>query len=156
VLRYIVGLQDDRRYALTPKALKTDANIKQIMPNAMKIVLDTNFLMIPGQLGLDIFSELERICDFSYKVFIVEETIKELEKIAEKAKTSDKKAVRIAKELIKTKKIGIIPAKEGYVDDLLVELSKSEDIIVATNDTELKKRLKRAIILKQKKYLSMI
>ncbi|MBW2991754.1 hypothetical protein KY345_00870 [Candidatus Woesearchaeota archaeon] len=29
-----------------------------------KIILDTNFLLIPGQFKIDIFSEIRRICDF--------------------------------------------------------------------------------------------
>ena len=43
-----------------------------------KIILDTNFLMIPAQFNVDIFSEIHRICDFKYELYIIDKTIDEL------------------------------------------------------------------------------
>ena len=43
-----------------------------------KIILDTNFLLIPAQFNVDIFSEIERICDFQYQLCIVDKTLSEL------------------------------------------------------------------------------
>ena len=57
-----------------------------------RIILDTNFLMIPGQFHVDIFSELGRICNFNYKLYIFEESINELRNIINNAKGKDKKA----------------------------------------------------------------
>ena len=45
----------------------------------MKIILDTNFLMIPSMFKVDIFSEIERICDFKYELCIVDKTLDEKE-----------------------------------------------------------------------------
>ena len=46
-----------------------------------KIILDTNFLLIPVQFGVDIFSEFDRICNFKYELVVVPETVTELEGI---------------------------------------------------------------------------
>ncbi len=45
------------------------------------IILDTNFLLIPAQFKVDIFSEVERICNFRYQLVIIDKTLEELEDI---------------------------------------------------------------------------
>ena len=141
------------------------------MPIYKKILLDTNFLMIPGNFGIDVFEEIERISNFSYKLYILDKTIDELEKLPEKTKkqrTKTKIAVNIAIKLIETKvkegKLNIIPTKTDiklnekfnnmYVDDIIKELK--DEYIIATTDIELRKHLKRVIILRQKKYLELL
>ena len=127
------------------------------MLKIQKIVLDSNFLMIPGQFGVDIFEELRNKLDFPYKLFIVKNTIAELNKIIEKAKNRDKIAARIGLELIKTKSINIIDCDESaIVDDELVMLS-NDGCIIATQDKELKSRIaNKKIVLRQKKYIELV
>ena len=137
------------------------------MPEYRKILLDTNFLMIPGNLGVDILKELDRVCNFNYKLYIVDKSLDELKKLPEKArkeKTTTKIAVNIAFKLIelltKEGKINIIPAKtderlkDKYVDDVIKSLA--DEYIIATTDSELKKHLKRMIILRGKNHLELI
>ena len=73
------------------------------------IILDTNFLMVPAQYKVDIFSEIERICGFSYELVVPDVVVKELEKIA--AGQKGKAAARMALQLIKFKGIKIIYLK---------------------------------------------
>jgi len=121
-----------------------------------RIVLDTNFLMIPGQFGTDIFEEMKTL-DFSYTIHIVSGTLAELDKINEKDKSKDKIAAKIGKGLVKAKTINIIDFPNENVDDALVELSKEPDVIVATQDAELKRRLHgKKLILRQGKYLRVV
>ena len=124
-----------------------------------KIILDTNFLLIPLQFRVDIFSELNRICNFNYKIFIFEQTINELKNIMEKQKGADKKAAQFALKLVKLKNIGIIKSGETDVDKLILE-SASNDTITATQDVKLKKQLLEkgasVIILRQRKYLQLL
>ncbi|PIN80241.1 hypothetical protein COV16_01220 [Candidatus Woesearchaeota archaeon CG10_big_fil_rev_8_21_14_0_10_34_8] len=119
-----------------------------------RIYLDTNFIMIPAQHKVDIFSEIEKIMHEKYQLYIVERTLKELEFIAQNGKQKEKLQVKLAKSIIKTQNIKIDTSdQETSVDDLLVELSKKGHI-VATQDIGLKKRIKENIItLRQKKYL---
>ena len=69
-----------------------------------KILLDTNFLLIPSQFKVDIFSELERICIFNYKLYVLDKTVDELKYIIEKQKGKHKEAAKIGLQLLKLKK----------------------------------------------------
>ena len=121
-----------------------------------KIILDTNFLLIPANFRVDIFSEIEKLADFHYGLFILDKTIEELKKIIVEQGGKHKFAAKLALELIKAKKINIINTGEGTVDNLLLE---QKDAIIATSDKELIKKLKtkhiKIIRLRQKKYLKM-
>ena len=123
-----------------------------------KIIIDTNFLMIPIQFRVDIFSEFSRICNFNYKLFIFEQSINELKNIIEKQTGKNRKAAQFALKLIKLKNINIIKSKRKNVDSLILK-NASNDTIVATQDSHLKKKLLEkgasVIILRQKKYLQL-
>jgi len=122
------------------------------------IILDTNFLLIPAQFNVDIFSEIERICDFPYQLCIVDKTLSELDSIIENQRQKYKNSAKLALKLLKSKAVKIIKTKKDkYVDDLIFDLAENADIIIATQDKELKKRLKNPIItLRQKKYLKIL
>jgi hypothetical protein len=121
------------------------------------VILDTNFLMIPASLKVDIFTELDRICNFQYEVFIVDKTIDELAKIQKEQKGKYKKEAQVAMALIGQRKINALKTPDGHADDLILDLAKEKDYIVATQDTAFKKKLKEnnipIIFLRQKKYL---
>ena len=125
-----------------------------------KILLDTNFLMIPLQFRVDIFSELDRICNFNYKLYIFEESINELRNIIGNSNSSgkDKKAAQITLKLIKFKNVNLIRSKKKDVDSLILENSEKYDII-ATQDKNLKRKLVEKgvslIVLRNKKYLML-
>ncbi len=130
-----------------------------------KIIIDTNFLVSAIRFKIDIFSGLQRICDFKYTICIVDGTIDELEKLAETGNPKDKIAARISLELIKKKKIKITktPSKNKRVknvDLLILNLIKKGNFIVATQDKELKREIGKKgvplIVLRQKKYLKLI
>ena len=110
------------------------------------IILDTNFLIYCAKYKIDLFSEIDRLCHFPYKVVILDKTIEELNKVKPKE-------LNLIKRYIE--KIEVIKSKESYVDEDLIGLSK-EGCIVATQDLQLKKKLKGPmIIIRQKKYLKM-
>ena len=122
-----------------------------------KIILDTNFLLIPGLFKIDIFSEIKKIANFPYKIYIIDGTVGELRRIVEdkNAKVKDRTNAKIGLELIEAKNISKIESKNN-VDDAIVDFSDKETI-VATSDKELKRRLRkkgvRIINLRKKQYL---
>ena len=124
-----------------------------------RIIIDTNFLMIPYQFRVDIFSEFSRICDFNYELFIFEKSINELGNIIEKQSGIDKRAAKLALKLIRLKNINILKSSDKDVDSLILE-SLNKDTIIATQDILLKKELLKkgafVIILRQKKYLQLL
>ncbi len=122
-----------------------------------KVILDTNFLLVPGQFSVDIFSEIDRLMDFPYQLEVLKGTLPELKKINDTGSTKDKMAAKLAVVLIKQKGLKMVANySTDNVDDSIVRLA-NKDTYVATQDKELKSRLKKKgvkiITLRQKKYL---
>ncbi|MGC9514487.1 PIN domain-containing protein [Methanocrinis sp.] len=103
----------------------------------MKVLLDTNALMVPGQFGLDVFRELEEL---GYRSFLVPSPVlSELEALARVADSRrDRTAARVGLALASG--CEIVEAS-GEADDCLVDLAQNEGAAVFTNDKELKKKL---------------
>ena len=124
-----------------------------------KIVLDTNFLLIPGQFKVDIFSELQRICHFNYELCIYEGSMDELKNITKAGSGRDKSAAKLALQLIRAKSIKTIKSDEKYIDLAILD-NAGRDSIIATQDIQLKKKLlekgSSVVILRQKKYLRLM
>ena len=129
-----------------------------------EIYIDTNFLLIPAQFGVDIFDEISRICDFKYSLFVLQESIDELNKIVSEQKGRDKAAAKLALRLIaqkaKEKSLNITTFSKGTgVDDILVSVAGIKTLI-ATQDADLKKRVKlkrgKLIILRSRTHLEII
>ena len=99
------------------------------MAESRKIVLDTNFLLIPGQFGVDIFTEIQRTCDFPYELHIMETTLKELKDIMEKSAGTAKQAAKLALELVKAKDINIISSDVAYVDKAILDTVDENTIV---------------------------
>jgi len=127
-----------------------------------KVIIDTNALMAISEMGLDIFSAIDEACDFKYKLFILEGTVKELEKVVQEQRGRFKQAAKLALALLKKKQesnqVSIIkdPDPSKYVDDNLVALSK-EGYLVLTQDVELKKKLiKPYLTIRQQKKVMVV
>jgi rRNA-processing protein FCF1 len=139
----------------------------------LRVILDTNMLLVPGQFKIDIFTELERVIEEPYEIVILQKTFDELQKIEDTGSGEDKRAAKLAKHLIQHNADGkssssqaanckglkiIKDSSDSYVDDAIVEIAE-DDTVVATNDGGLKRRLLehgvRVIYLKQQQYLTM-
>ena len=126
--------------------------------NYKKILLDTNFLLIPYQFKVDIFAQIDRIMHFQYKIFVLDKSVEELKKVIEGQKGKSKDAAKIALKLIAIKNIGIIKTEsDKKTDDIILDIAKEVKYIVATQDKDLKRRLINqgieVIVLRQKKIL---
>ena len=124
------------------------------------IFLDTNFLLACFQFKVDIFDEIDRLVHEAYALYILEKTIEELKSVKEKQAGKSKAAAKFSLTLIASKKLAIYPVSQDVtnksVDDILFELSEKEGIMIATQDQELKNRLKNRcpiLTLRQKKHL---
>ena len=125
------------------------------------VVPDTNFLLVPGQFGVDIISELNRILDVRFKILIPNVVLQELEVVEQKTRGKDLLAVRMAKKLaerFETVEIGRFG--ERPIDDQIFDFAvKNERVIVCTNDKGLKKRLREngvpVVYLRSKKILEL-
>lgn len=145
---------------------------------AMKkiVLLDTNFLLIPAQFRVDIFAELQRLCNFSYEAAVLAATVDELEGIIgnKAASAKDRNAAKLGLQLMKAKGVKIIGVDKGATGGsaLIAErkVFKSTDkaildfaasgrgsVVVATQDRLLREKLKSAgvavVVLREKQYL---
>ncbi len=126
-----------------------------------RIILDTNMLLVPSQWKVDIFSELERICFFPFEVATIGQAIMELNRILNSGKGKPHREAALALAMIKRKNIKQLPSPPALdADSSLLALGKEKDTIIATQDQELKRMLKRqgtpVITLRAKKYLIMV
>ncbi|MEM5793574.1 MAG: DNA-binding protein [Candidatus Aenigmatarchaeota archaeon] len=122
-----------------------------------RLILDTNFLMIPHVFGVDIFEEISKLVDERHELVVFSSTIKELENIIKRGGKEGISA-KIALELIKRKGVKIIQNR-GSTDEDIIE-GADNNTIVATNDRDLIKRLKdkniKVIYLRGKNRLEMM
>ena len=96
----------------------------------MKILLDTNFMMVPNQFGVDIFEFLK-----DYEIFTLSACVDELKKLAKK-KGKDGLAAKIALKLVKEKNIEIVKVIDKG-DRAILDYATLDDCSVGTNDKEL-------------------
>lgn len=128
----------------------------------MQIVVDTNFWLIPGQFRVDIFADFERLCGAKATVSTLSASVDELEKLTKNAKNiAQRQAAKLGLQLIKAKKVQIIPVDHGYADDAIVAHARANmPIAVATQDQGLKSRLKplgvALIVLRARSHLELI
>jgi rRNA-processing protein FCF1 len=123
----------------------------------IKFLLDTNFLMVPGQFRVDVFEQLRRLamCDF----FVVDLSIDELDKLAKKG-GKDAGAAKVGRILVRREGVRVIPSgKAGNADEAIRRVAKREGMVVCTQDAELKAALRRRGVriatLRQKKYVEL-
>ena len=123
----------------------------------LKILLDTNFILdtLRYKLDFSIFQDLEEKAE----LFITSETLREIKSIANR-RTKEGRLAMIVLKLIKSQKINIIQSQRKEVDEDLIYLAKKEGFIVATNDKDLKEKLKkenvRVVCLRNKKKIEVV
>lgn len=106
------------------------------------VILDTNFLLIPFQFKIDIFSEIEYLLEISYELAISSSSISELKKIS-KQKGKNGIAAKLALKMLDAnkEKIQVVQSRRN-VDDWIVDYAQQKGAIVCTNDSKLRNRLK--------------
>ncbi len=122
------------------------------------ILLDTNFLVECARNKIDIQTELTRILDFSFEVAILDRTMDEIDDIVARGK-KEGQAAKLARTILMTKRVTVIPTEGGHTDKLLVQMA-DENHIVATMDKALKQQLKKkkqdVVIIRGKNRLGIV
>ena len=120
------------------------------------VVLDTNFLLAPYQLKLDVISGIDDAMREPYELCILEGTLEELEQILRNGQKKEREAAKFALAFLKAHPLRILPSK-GLVDEALIDLDNSH--IIATQDSALRSRLrkqgKQTLYIRQKKYVKL-
>ena len=124
-----------------------------------KVILDTNFLLLPIEFNLDIFEVIPEVLEDKVEFFIVDKSLNELTNLA-KGRGKAGMAARVAMSLLQKKDVKVVKTKDDEsCDDAIVRVAVTLGAIVATNDKNLRKKLKdfnvKTIYLRSKKHLEL-
>ena len=114
--------------------------------------------MVPAQFGVDIFEEMTALLNRKTEPTVLTPTYMELQKIATSKHPKRSLEARLALKLAEKCQIVKVESSAGEtVDDLIVRLAEKWKCLVATNDRELRRKLKKkmvpVIFLRQKTHL---
>lgn len=117
-----------------------------------KILLDTNFLVAPFQFSFDIYDELEKKFPYT-ELYTLDDALQEAKSI------KSGRYKELVPKMLEKQGVEVLETEgEGIVDDLIVEIA--DDFIVATNDKELKRRLKKngrpVVIIRGKNHIELV
>lgn len=124
------------------------------------VILDSNFLFVPLRFGVDIFEELHRLLGEPLRCLVPEPVIGELRLLRLDAKPSFRKEIEFALGLVEKCEVLDEDQLAGEtVDDFILRIATQTGHPVATNDSELRRRLREAgvpvIYLRQRAFLEI-
>ena len=124
------------------------------------MILDSNFLFVPSQFSVDIFKELENLISQRLDPVLLSPTHMELLKIVEEGSPKMRQQASLALKLAeKCHMVNVEQCFRETHDDVIVRVAKDWRCPVATNDRELRKRLRiisvPVIYLRQKSHLEV-
>jgi rRNA-processing protein FCF1 len=127
---------------------------------AIRIIIDTNFLFIPSEFRLDIFEELNNSLGQRVTPIILSPTYQELQKLATSKSIKLSKQAQLGLKLAEKCQIVEVKRKGNESnDDLILRVATEWKCPVATNDMELRRRLRKAgdtvVFLRQKSQLAV-
>jgi len=113
----------------------------------LRIIIDSNFLLVPAQLKLDIFEGLMNLLNQNYESIVLSTTIDELRSIVKRGAPKLRKQAEMALKLAEKCSLVSVDRKTGETnDEVIIRVAKQRKWLVATNDSELRKRLRNISI----------
>jgi rRNA-processing protein FCF1 len=103
------------------------------------VILDTNALMMPVELDVRVFEELDRLVGADADLVTPRAVVAELEKLAEEGSGVEATAANVGRDLVS--RCRVVETGVSYADDAVVELAETEGGYVLTNDRPLRDRL---------------
>jgi rRNA-processing protein FCF1 len=104
----------------------------------MRVVLDTNALMMPVELNVRLFDELDRILPPGYELFVPEAVLDELSKLSS-GNGEEATAASVGADL--AERADPVEHDADYADDAVLEVARELEATVVTNDRPLRDRL---------------
>ncbi len=124
----------------------------------VRVLLDTNALLIPAQFGIDLYTELLGIFG-DFEPITLEEVVDELTGLA-RGRGRDAAAARVGLALARRSTIVPSGSSAESVDERILEYARQEGCIVVTNDRELRKALLRegvdVVSMRRRKTLDLV
>ena len=125
----------------------------------VRVILDSNFLMMPIQFHIDVFRELDELLNQKVETVTPSPVYEEIKRIA-CGKSKLAKEAKLALKIAEKSEVFEVKLGPGEsTDDLIVRLASEWGCLVATNDRELRRRLRDltvpVIYLRQKSRLAI-
>lgn len=111
----------------------------------LKVLLDTNFLMIPIRFGVDIFSEMTGLLEVVVEPVVTQSVLDEIHLLLQGAKPSFSRELEFALKM--SSQCTVIDDKRRLhekVDDSLIRIAMDNGFIVGTTDADLRRKLRAA------------
>ena len=135
------------------------SNLAKPRKEILRIILDANFFFIPVQFRLDIFEELANLLNKRFEAVLLSSTKIELEGLAKSNPKVGNQALLALKFAEKCKFVTVDKMPDETYDDVVIRVASDWNCPVATNDKEMKKRLRKngvaTIFLRQKRRLAL-
>lgn len=125
----------------------------------MEILLDTNFILTCAKQKVDFFSLTNETIDERTNWIVPSEVLEELKELSVRRGISgaDKDAAKLGLEIVKLINPDIISINNKNVDQGIIDYIKGKDIVLATLDKELKKKVKnRVMVIKNVRRIEII
>jgi len=109
----------------------------------LKIIIDANFLFVPLKFKIDVFEGITRLLNKKFEPILLSTTQHELQRMAETGSPQIRKQAAAALKLAETCKIiDVKKLSEETNDDVILRIAPEWKSAVATNDRELRKKLR--------------
>ncbi|MCD6229360.1 MAG: 30S processome protein Utp24 [Candidatus Diapherotrites archaeon] len=130
-------------------------------PGALVVIFDTNMLLVPAQFGIDVFTQIKQKLSSKTRFVTIGAVEEELEKISAKS-PKYKKIVELTRKIMKKEDVVALDGPKmffGPTDDAIIQYALEMHGIVATNDKELRAKLRkkgiRCAFLRSKKFIEI-
>ncbi|MBS7642701.1 MAG: 30S processome protein Utp24 [Candidatus Bathyarchaeia archaeon] len=109
----------------------------------IKVILDSNFLLLPFQFGIDPFEAVKDLLDRNVEFIVLPQIVEEVRHIAD-GMGDNSRGARLALKLIEEKCIimDLDEVRGLNTDESILKAAIKLEAVVATNDRELRKKLR--------------
>lgn len=107
----------------------------------LKVLLDTNMLMLPAQINIDIFDGISEVLNANYEPITLSACVKELLRLMNEGSFSERRCASLALKLVELR-CKVVDFGGIEVDKAIVSYARERGCVVATNDRELRKVLR--------------
>ena len=121
-----------------------------------KLLVDTNFLLIPVRFKVDIFTESQNAVNDVVEFYVSSRVLDEMQILMDRSKGTFVRELKLAEKLAENCTV-IKDDSRTRVDQSLIDLATREGMMIGTADSELRKKARKAsvkvVYLRQKRYL---
>ncbi len=115
-----------------------------------------------SEIQINIISELDRLVKREYELIALSGILKELQALLQNSKPKKRRKIEFALQFLQKQNIEVVNEEllpNETIDEYILRIAKKTKFIVATNDANLRKKLRDAnnsvIYLRQKSYLAV-